>query len=282
MKRKLIAILVAAALAGPAAVLAQSTSKDTGMTKDRPAASSSTSTKSDTTVRTDAKGSKSPDSVITGKIKSGFVKDKIVRSRNYNVDTAGGVVTVKGRARTQAEADRAIEIAKNTSGVVSVKNEVVVAATSADKPAKERTSSTSKDRTSSTSKQRSTTSTERAADTGKPQSPAASASGQKTESTAADMPAKGDAKAKASTSASTSTSTSKDSSPDALITTKIKAEHAKDKDVSATKIHVDTNNGVVTLTGTAKSKAEADKAVALAKGVKDVKSVKNEIKIEAK
>jgi osmotically-inducible protein OsmY len=67
---------------------------------------------------------------------------------------------------------------------------------------------------------------------------------------------------------------------DAMITTKVKAELAKDKAVSATKINVDTDKGVVTLRGTAKSKAEAEKAVTLAKGIDGVASVKNDIKVQ--
>jgi hyperosmotically inducible protein len=70
---------------------------------------------------------------------------------------------------------------------------------------------------------------------------------------------------------------------DAVITTKIKAEYAKDKDVSALNIKVDTDDkGIVTLSGNAKSKAEADKAVKIARDTKGVASVKNEIKIQAK
>ena len=46
------------------------------------------------------------------------------------------------------------------------------------------------------------------------------------------------------------------------------------------KIHVDTEKGVVKLTGTAKSKEEADKAESIAKSVKGVVSVKNEIKVD--
>jgi osmotically-inducible protein OsmY len=68
---------------------------------------------------------------------------------------------------------------------------------------------------------------------------------------------------------------------DSVITTKVKAEFAKDKAVSATHVKVDTDsNGVVTLSGTAKSKAEADKAVTIAKNTKGVTSVKNEILVE--
>jgi len=67
---------------------------------------------------------------------------------------------------------------------------------------------------------------------------------------------------------------------DSVITTKIKAEYAKDKAVSATHIKVDTDNaGIVKLSGTAKTQAEADKAVTLAKGVKGVTSVENNIEI---
>lgn len=65
---------------------------------------------------------------------------------------------------------------------------------------------------------------------------------------------------------------------DAVITTKVKAEFAKDKNVSASDIKVETDsNGLVQLSGTAKTQAEADKAVMLAKNIKGVTSVKNEI-----
>ena len=72
----------------------------------------------------------------------------------------------------------------------------------------------------------------------------------------------------------------KDAIDDGVITTKIKAEYAKDKAVSMLKIHVNTDpKGVVTLSGDAKSKAEVDQAVKIAKGVKGVTEVKNEIKV---
>ena len=75
-------------------------------------------------------------------------------------------------------------------------------------------------------------------------------------------------------------SSPKDFVKDSVITTKIKAEYAKDKDVSALNIKVDTDDkGVVTLSGNAKSKAEADKAVMIARDTKGVTSVKNDIKV---
>jgi len=70
---------------------------------------------------------------------------------------------------------------------------------------------------------------------------------------------------------------------DSVITAKIKAQMAKDKQVKATRIKVDTDrNGVVQLSGYAGSQAEADKAESIAKSVKGVVSVRNDIKVEAK
>ncbi len=68
---------------------------------------------------------------------------------------------------------------------------------------------------------------------------------------------------------------------DTVITTKVKAELAKDKAVSASDIKVETDSeGLVQLSGTAKTQAEADQAVKLAKSVKGVTSVKNDIVVQ--
>jgi hyperosmotically inducible periplasmic protein len=67
---------------------------------------------------------------------------------------------------------------------------------------------------------------------------------------------------------------------DGWITTKIKSEFAVDKLVSATKIHVNTDNGVVHLSGVAKNAAEANRAIDIARNVKGVKSVSNRMQIE--
>ncbi len=75
----------------------------------------------------------------------------------------------------------------------------------------------------------------------------------------------------------------KEAVADSVITTKIKAEFAKDKQVSALNIKVDTDDkGGVTLSGKAKSKTEADKAVKIARDTKGVTSVKNDILVQAK
>ena len=69
---------------------------------------------------------------------------------------------------------------------------------------------------------------------------------------------------------------------DSVITTKIKAELAGEKMSSLVKIGVDTDaKGAVSLSGTAANQAAIDRAVAIARGVKGVTSVQNDIKIKA-
>lgn len=66
---------------------------------------------------------------------------------------------------------------------------------------------------------------------------------------------------------------------DALITTAVNAELAKDSQLSALKINVDTKDGRVTLNGTAPSTAARDRATTLSTGVKGVKSVDNKLEV---
>ncbi|NML61307.1 BON domain-containing protein [Massilia sp. RP-1-19] len=72
----------------------------------------------------------------------------------------------------------------------------------------------------------------------------------------------------------------KENVADAVITTKIKADLFAEPELKALAIDVDTENGVVNLSGFVASKAEADKAVRLAKGVKGVTNVKNSLKVK--
>ena len=64
---------------------------------------------------------------------------------------------------------------------------------------------------------------------------------------------------------------------DATITTRVKARMAEDRTVSAMRIQVETLNGTVQLAGFATSDAEKSKAGELARGVPDVKDVRNNI-----
>ena len=64
---------------------------------------------------------------------------------------------------------------------------------------------------------------------------------------------------------------------DAGITTAVKAKFAEDKSVAATSISVETLNGVVQLSGFAKSGAEKAQAGNLARNTKNVREVRNSI-----
>lgn len=68
---------------------------------------------------------------------------------------------------------------------------------------------------------------------------------------------------------------------DSWITTKVKSDLAVEKDVSATQIHVDTYEGVVTLSGMVDSQAESQKAERVAKDIKGVKSVVNNLQVKS-
>jgi osmotically-inducible protein OsmY len=67
---------------------------------------------------------------------------------------------------------------------------------------------------------------------------------------------------------------------DSMITTKVKAGLVKAPETSALAIKVETEKGVVMLSGFAESKAEADRAEQVAKNVEGVTSVKNSIKVK--
>ena len=67
---------------------------------------------------------------------------------------------------------------------------------------------------------------------------------------------------------------------DAVITTKIKADLFKEPELSAMAIHVETEKGVVMLSGFVDTKADAEKAVRLAKSVEGVTQVKSAIKVK--
>ncbi len=66
---------------------------------------------------------------------------------------------------------------------------------------------------------------------------------------------------------------------DTGITTLVKSRFFEDKDVAGSSIGVETLNGTVMLSGFAKNSLERNKAESIARGVKGVMSVKNEIAI---
>jgi len=106
---------------------------------------------------------------------------------------------------------------------------------------------------------------------------------------AAETRAKADAKAQMKTSDASkpakeksTAATSKKESPgeyvdDAVITTKVKAAVFEEPSLKSAEINVETSKGTVQLSGFVRSRADINKAVEVAKGVKGVKSVKNDM-----
>ena len=60
------------------------------------------------------------DAFITARVRSELILDADVRSGNFNIDTTDGSVYLIGSARSQAEIDRATQIARYVPGVTRV------------------------------------------------------------------------------------------------------------------------------------------------------------------
>ena len=87
--------------------------------------------------------------------------------------------------------------------------------------------------------------------------------------------------ADAEATAKDAANTAKGAIDDATITAQVNAGLAKDPDLSALKINVDTVNGKVTLNGPAPSTVARDRAETIAKSVTGVTSVNNQLVVTA-
>jgi len=66
------------------------------------------------------------DSVITTKVKAAVFNEPTLKSAEINVETFKGVVQMSGFVSSQANINKAIELARRVSGVKSVKNDMRV------------------------------------------------------------------------------------------------------------------------------------------------------------
>ena len=67
---------------------------------------------------------------------------------------------------------------------------------------------------------------------------------------------------------------------DSVITSKVKAAILNEPSLSSAEINVETFKGVVQLSGFVNSRADISKAVAVARGIEGVKSVKNDMRLK--
>jgi len=66
------------------------------------------------------------DAALTAKIKSMMALDDTIEARNIDVDTMNGVVTLSGFVRDAQGRDRALQLARETDGVMSVVDRLTI------------------------------------------------------------------------------------------------------------------------------------------------------------
>jgi hyperosmotically inducible protein len=66
------------------------------------------------------------DAGITAQVKTALLNDPVVSGLRIDVDTSKGLVTLSGIVKSQAEADKAVAIARKVDGVRDVKSTLQV------------------------------------------------------------------------------------------------------------------------------------------------------------
>ncbi len=78
------------------------------------------------TAKREGTGEYLDNSVITTKVKAAIFGDESLKSSEINVETFKGVVQLSGFVSSQADINRAVEVARTVKGVTSVKNDMRV------------------------------------------------------------------------------------------------------------------------------------------------------------
>jgi hyperosmotically inducible periplasmic protein len=66
------------------------------------------------------------DATLTARVKAKFAKSEVVSALGINVETLQGVVQLSGFAKTSDERMTAERLARDTSGVANVQNDIIV------------------------------------------------------------------------------------------------------------------------------------------------------------
>jgi len=64
------------------------------------------------------------DAWITTKVKTALIEDPLTKAYQIQVETFKGAVQLSGFVATQAEANKAVELARGVKGVTTVKNDI--------------------------------------------------------------------------------------------------------------------------------------------------------------
>jgi osmotically-inducible protein OsmY len=185
---------------------------------------------------------------ITTAVKSKLAADDTVKAYQIDVDTANRVVTLSGAVETPAAKEQALMLARQTDGVQDVVDHITVepqaAATTGD--IREDASEAARE-----AREEAREATDEARELGRD---AQTRAGDAADRTGAAL-------------------------TDAAVTSAVKAKFLADTAVSGLKIDVDTQDGVVTLNGMVATKAEADRAMSLARESDGVKRVVSNLRI---
>jgi hyperosmotically inducible periplasmic protein len=188
---------------------------------------------------------------ITTAVKSKLAADDTVKSYRIDVDTKNRVVTLNGAVDTPRARERAVELAKATDGVTDVVDRLTVT------PGVTPTTGVD-DKVQGEAKE-AARETDAKTDRAKDKADAKTDSAQKKAGDTADRAG--------------------DSIGNAALTSSIKTKFLADTAISGLSIDVDSNNGVVTLTGTVPSAAEKARALKVAKETEGVKRVVDRLKV---
>lgn len=186
------------------------------------------------------------DAGITTSVKTKLAADDTVKAYEVNVTTENGVVTLSGDVDSQMAKDEALRIARDTDGVRDVIDQLRVGEA-------EPTTGADDDFD---------------IDLGRPGDRDEADIDQRDRDRGLDTQAR-----EAGREAGAAFS-------DASITTTVKTKFLADDTVKGLNIDVDTNNGVVTLTGDVSSRAEAEKAMTLARETDGVKNVIDKMQVQ--
>lgn len=185
---------------------------------------------------------------VTTAVKSKLAADDTVKAYQIDVDTKDRVVTLSGTVETAAAKNQAVTIARQTDGVRDVVDHIVV----------------NPDAAATTGNLR-----EEANEAGREARDVAREAGDAAKELGRDAQTKAGEAADRTGAALT----------DVAITSAVKAKLLADTAVAGLKIDVDTKDGVVTLNGMVDNKAEADRAMSLARDSAGVKRVVNNLRV---
>lgn len=76
------------------------------------------------TAKQESTGEYVDDSLITTKVKTAIFNEPSLKVAEINVETFKGTVQLSGFVKSQADASKAVEVARGVNGVKSVKNDI--------------------------------------------------------------------------------------------------------------------------------------------------------------